>query len=112
MIIFVIIGLILGATAVIFAFQNTMVITVTFLLWRFDASLAVVLILAIISGMIASLLVSIPELIEDYYKFRNVVKEKRRLEAEVESYKTTIADLNNKILDIASKSNETKTTLY
>ncbi len=104
MIIFVIIGLVLGAVAVIFALQNAVAITVTFLFWQVDASLAVVLVLAILSGMIASFLVSIPEVIGDYFKFKGMIKEKEKLQNEVDSYKNMVADLNNKIAENSIKS--------
>lgn len=114
MIIFVIIGLILGATAVIFALQNAVAITVTFLFWQVNASLAVVLVLAILSGMIASFLVSIPEIIGDYFKFKSIAKEKEKLQDEVNSYKNMVADLNTKIAKntVESNLNNGSTTLY
>jgi lipopolysaccharide assembly protein A len=105
MIIFVIIGLVLGAVAVVFALQNTVAITVTFLLWQFNASLAVVLVLAILSGMIASFLVSIPEIVGDYFKFKNVLQEKQRLQQELDSYKEMVINLNAQILANSSKIN-------
>lgn len=103
MIIFVIIGLILGAVAVIFALQNAVAITVTFLFWQVNSSLAVVLVLAILSGMIASFLVSIPEIVGDYFKFKRMTKEKEKLHAEIESYKEMVASLNVKVAENSAK---------
>lgn len=107
MIIFVIIGLILGAVAVIFALQNAVAITVTFLFWQINASLAVVLVIAILSGMVASLLVSIPEIIGDYFKFKNKVKEKTKLQNEVNSCREMVASLNAKIAENSIKNSTT-----
>ncbi len=106
--------MILGATAVIFALQNAVAITVTFLFWQVNASLAVVLVLAILSGMIASFLVSIPEVIGDYFKFKTIAKEKEKLQNEVNSYKEMVADLNTKIALNTTKNDSinTSTTLY
>ncbi|MES2224259.1 MAG: LapA family protein [Patescibacteria group bacterium] len=97
MIIFIIIGILLGAVAVIFALQNTVAITVTFLFWQIHSSLAIILMVAIISGMIVNLLLSLPEIVSDYFSFKNMIKERNRLEAEVRANHETIAELNKKV---------------
>jgi uncharacterized integral membrane protein len=56
----VLVGLALAIGAVTFALQNKVPVTVTFLLWRFDSSLAMVLLLAAALGAIAIALVSTP----------------------------------------------------
>ncbi|MDB5204178.1 MAG: hypothetical protein JWP09_206 [Candidatus Taylorbacteria bacterium] len=101
MIIFIIIGILLGAVAVIFALQNTVAITVTFLFWQIHSSLAIILMVAIISGMIVNLLLSLPEIVSDYFSFKSMIKERNRLEAEVKSNHATIAELNQKVESMA-----------
>ena len=48
----VILGILFAAGAVVFALQNNAPATVVFLLWRFDGSLAIVLLLAVTLGAI------------------------------------------------------------
>jgi putative membrane protein len=59
----VLIGLALMIGAVTFALQNNVPVTVTFLLWRFDGSLAMVLLLAAGLGAIAVTLLSTPSVL-------------------------------------------------
>ncbi len=60
----VLIGLALAMIAVAFALQNNVPVTVTFLLWRFDSTLAMVLLLAAAIGAIAVALVSTPRVLK------------------------------------------------
>jgi uncharacterized integral membrane protein len=55
-----ILGIAVAIAAVAFALQNNVPVTVTFLLWRFDSSLAMVLLLALALGAIFVALVSTP----------------------------------------------------
>jgi len=56
--------LVLAILAVVIALQNTVVIIINFLFWKFAGSLALILILALIFGFIAGLLVIIPTVIK------------------------------------------------
>jgi lipopolysaccharide assembly protein A len=58
-----IIGIILGAGVVVFVLQNVAAVSVSFLSWQFDGSLALIVILAILLGMIISWLLAIPDLL-------------------------------------------------
>lgn len=60
MFIFLIIGILVGAIIIIFAIQNIAVVSVTFLVWQFEGSLALILVLAVAAGMVLSSLLSIP----------------------------------------------------
>lgn len=79
MIILFILGLVLGGVAVIFALQNTAVITVSFISWNFSGSLSVILSLAVLSGILATLLIILPESVSNYFKYRALKKENERL---------------------------------
>ncbi len=63
MILFLILGLLLGAVVVVFAIQNITPVTVTFLTWDFHGSLALVLVLAVVVGILISILVSLPDVV-------------------------------------------------
>ena len=87
MIIFFIIGLLLGAIAVIFAFENVTLITVTFFQWHITSSLAVIIIGAILSGIIIAVLMLLPESMSKYFKNKSLRKEIARLEEELRKQK-------------------------
>lgn len=93
MIILFIVGLLLGAVAVVFALQNIDIITVTFFSWHLTGSLALILSLAIGTGVLITILLVLPESIKNYFKYRNLQKEYQRLEEELRKQKelTTFA---------------------
>src|SRR5688500_875545 len=103
--IFLLIGLFLGAVAVIFALQNITTITVTFLAWQLEGSLALILLLAMGAGVVISLLLSLPEVIRKSFQISRLTKHNTRLkdelvnkEIEVESEKSKV-EANNAYLD-------------
>jgi lipopolysaccharide assembly protein A len=57
---FIIIALVIAVVAVVFALQNITIVTVTFLLWSYHGSLALVLLLSVAAGVLISLLFSLP----------------------------------------------------
>ncbi len=93
MLLFLILGLLIGALAVIFALQNVAVITVTFLVWQVTGSLAVVLLIAMVAGMVMSILVSVPEVIKDQMKIRELNKRLAEKDTEIEHYKKLASGL-------------------
>lgn len=87
MIILFILGLLLGAVAVVFSLQNIEIVTVTFFQWSFESSLAVVLLLAIASGVVISLLILLPGTIGSHFSLRRLLKGNKKLEEEVRRQK-------------------------
>ena len=61
---FLIVALGLAILTVIFALQNAIPVAVTFLIWQFEGSLALVLMLTFALGVLVSLLVSIPAIVK------------------------------------------------
>lgn len=55
-----VLGIAVAALGIAFALQNNVPVTVTFLIWRFDSTLATVLLLALALGAIIVALVSTP----------------------------------------------------
>ncbi|KND47105.1 MAG: hypothetical protein AB199_01595 [Parcubacteria bacterium C7867-004] len=84
MIFFLLIGFILGAAVIIFALQNTEVASLMFLGWQFESSLALVILLAIASGVIISALVSLPSAIANGIRMMALRKENVNLRKELE----------------------------
>jgi len=87
MILFLLMGVVLGGLAVIFALQNTAVITVSFLTWQLEGSLALILLLTIATGALVAMLLMLPALIKDLFVVRSMRKQKKLSEEELESLK-------------------------
>lgn len=87
MIILFAIGLLLGAVSVVFALQNVTVITVTFFSWQLTSPLALILILAISAGILATSLVLLPEFISSYFRYRRLEKENEKLTEDLRKQK-------------------------
>ena len=109
MIISLIFGLILGAVAVVFVFQNMTSITVAFLSWEIEGSLALILILTMAVGAIIALLFSLPESIKKSFKILDLNKQIRALKEELKNKNVEVEleksklDANNAYLDDLEK---------
>ena len=87
MIILFIIGLLLGAVAVVFSLQNIDIITVTFFSWHLTGSLALILFLTLIVGILVSILLILPESINNYFRYKKLKKENDGLGEELRKQK-------------------------
>ena len=83
MILFIILGAILGAISVIFVLQNVAVVTVSFFTWHITGSLALVLFATLLSGIVIALLVLLPSVIRDDLQLSAAKREKKALEDEL-----------------------------
>lgn len=81
---FLLIGFIITIIAVIFAVQNAFPVTVTFFIWQFEGSLALVLLLTFVLGFITSLLTSAPNAIKRSLTTASLRKELEKLKKELE----------------------------
>lgn len=90
MIFLLIIGMALGAVSVLFIIQNTSIITVSFLSWQMEGSLALILFLAVTSGAMIILLVLFPSFISDAIELSAMRKQKRTLEKELAETKEAL----------------------
>jgi uncharacterized integral membrane protein len=75
-----IVAIIVAILAVVFALQNAVPITVSFLTWRFESSLALVLLITVALGILMSLLVSVPSMIKTKRMISSQKKRIRELE--------------------------------
>jgi putative membrane protein len=91
--VFLIISLVIAVLAIIFALQNTAVTSVTFIVWTFTGSLALVLLVALAAGILISFLASMPTLIRDRL---TISRQNKRL-AELEN---SLAESQQKINDL------------
>lgn len=81
--IFLIFSLIIAALATIFAVQNAAPITVNFLVWEFEGSLALILLIALIAGAMISFFASLPALIKGKLTVKNLNKKLTKSETEI-----------------------------
>ena len=87
-----ILGIVVAALGVAFALQNNVPVTVTFLIWRFDSTLAMVLLLALGLGAIIVALVSTPTALRKQWLLSRQRKEIASLNATVKELQAGIAD--------------------
>ena len=79
-----IVAIIVASLAVVFALQNAVPITVSFLTWRFESSLALVLLITLALGILMSLLVSVPSMIKRRKMISNQKKKIQELESRLQ----------------------------
>ena len=110
MIIFVILALVFAIIAVIFALQNAVVITVTFFFWKFDSTLALVLLVTLLAGVVISLLVSLPGLMRNIWSLRGLRKrlvtlddERRRFEQRAEEAEKEVKVLEDQVANLSAE---------
>jgi uncharacterized integral membrane protein len=88
-----ILGIFIAIGGVLFALQNNIPVTVTFLLWRFESSLAVVLLLAVAVGAIVVALLATPTTLRRQWAGAKQKKRIQELEKESEALKARVATL-------------------
>lgn len=91
MIFFLILGIALGAVAVLFVLQNMAVVSVSFFALHMEGSMALVLFMAIVTGLIIALLLVLPSLINDAYSLGVLRKQNKKLVDELASSKEALA---------------------
>ena len=89
----VITAIFVAIAGVVFAMQNNVSVTVHFLLWRFDSSLAMVLLLAVAVGAIIIALLTTPTTIRRQWLAARQKRRIEELEKEGEFLKDRIAEL-------------------
>lgn len=89
-----ILALVIAIITVIFAVQNAMPVTVSFLVWQFvNAPLALVLLLAVGLGLLISLLVSVPTMAGNRWTISRLKKRVAELEKSVQEQQARAATL-------------------
>lgn len=95
-----IVAMLFAATSVMFALQNNVPVTVTFLLWRFDSSLAMVLLIAIALGALIVALVSTPSTVRRQWTISRQGKRIEELEQACRDEKEKFADLKRRTIEV------------
>lgn len=93
-------GIAFAIGAVMFALQNNVPVTVTFVLWRFDSSLALVLLLALGLGAIIAGLVSSPTVIKGQWLTSRLRRQVSALEQEKAVLTSRIGELEAELTQL------------
>ena len=97
MIIFLIIALLIAVIAIVFALQNTGSVAVSFLVWHFQGSLALVLILAFIAGIVTIFFALMPSLIRYRLRASRQGKQKEILEETLSEHRQKVESLQKEL---------------
>lgn len=91
--VYLIFALLIAVIAVIFALQNTITVTISFLAWKVTGSLSLVLLITLAIGALIGLLVLAPSAIKSTIAVSNHRKRIGVLEKELDEHKVRISDL-------------------
>lgn len=91
--VYLIVALLIAVVAVIFALQNSITVTISFLAWEVTGSLSLVLLITLAIGALIGLLVLAPTAIKNTITASNNRKRIGILEKELDEQKLRIADL-------------------
>jgi uncharacterized integral membrane protein len=90
MIFFLILGAILGAVSILFILQNVTPVTVSFFAYHLNGSLALVLFVAMFSGIVVTILMLLPGFVSDEFKVMRLKKQVKELEDELFTAKQSL----------------------
>lgn len=105
MIFSLIVGLILSIVALVFALQNTQSVHMAFLFWHLNGSLALLLIIFFVVGILAGILMMLPGRIQSGLAITRKSKEFGELEAKLAEYKGKVEGFESKINEKANPKN-------
>ena len=91
--VYLIFALVIAVIAVIFALQNTITVTVSFLAWKVTGSLSLVLLVTLAIGAVIGLLVLAPSTIKNTLAASGHRKRIGTLEKELDEHKARVAEL-------------------
>jgi len=92
----VIIGIVIAIAGVAFALQNSVPVTVAFMFWSYDGSLAMIVLLALALGAVIIVLVSTPTALRTRWAANRQRKEIESLQQANASLRARIAELESR----------------
>ena len=99
---FLFFALFIAILAIIFAVQNNSMTGVSFFVWDFEGSLALILLIAMAAGALISFFVSLPTNVKVRWTVRNQKKKLAELEASLVEHQQKLDEMQN-IVDKAAK---------
>ncbi len=103
MVVFLILALVIAIFAVIFALQNLISVTVTFLAWDINASLALIILATLAMGVLLGWLVTIPGGIRGKVQLSNHKKKLTAAETEKVQFQKRIDDAERRMMAAEQK---------
>jgi uncharacterized integral membrane protein len=94
---FLILGIVFAIGAVTFALQNSVPVTVVFAFWRYDSSLAVVLLVALALGALIAGLVSTPSVLKGQWAGARLRRQVASLEDDKASLERRVRELESEL---------------
>ncbi|HTP00812.1 MAG TPA: LapA family protein [Anaerolineales bacterium] len=91
--VYLIVALVIAALAVVFALQNSMIVTISFLVWKVTGSLSLVLMATLAIGAVIGLLVLAPSAIKQSIAASGHRKRIGALEKELDAQRQKAAEL-------------------
>jgi uncharacterized integral membrane protein len=91
--VYLIFALLIAVVAVVFALQNTMTVTISFIAWKVTGSLSLVLLITLAIGAVIGLLVLAPSAIKNSLAVSGHRKRIGSLEKELDEHKARVAEL-------------------
>ncbi len=95
--IFLVLALLIALVAVVFTIQNTAMVTVTFLVWDLNHSLAFIFVLALLAGVLISQFVSLPGRVKKSVENTNQKKKIKDMDTELMSTKVRLEALKQEL---------------
>jgi putative membrane protein len=95
--IMVIFALVIAALAILFAVQNNTPVQVSFLAWKVESPLTLVLLIAVAAGALISLLASLPTITRDKLTVRSHRKKVAELESSLTDHKGKLEEAQKKL---------------
>jgi len=85
-------ALFIALLAVIFSVQNTLPVTIKFLFWNFQGSLALILLITVVTGVLIGFLTSSPSLLKSWSTISTQKKKIAELEASLAEQGTQLGE--------------------
>lgn len=86
--VFLVFALLIALVAVVFAVQNTAMVTISFLVWDFNNSLAIIILLTIFTGVLISILMSTPGWVKNRFTLSSLRKKVKELDTKLSKTET------------------------
>ena len=77
---FIVLALLIAIVIIVFALQNSAIVTISFLSFHYTGSLALIVAILFTSGLLAGLLISLPSLLKKHLALREHKKRIKQLE--------------------------------
>ncbi|MFL7811121.1 MAG: lipopolysaccharide assembly LapA domain-containing protein [Anaerolineae bacterium] len=97
MLAFLIVALLLAVFALIFALQNTNSVMLTYLVWHFQGSLALVVVVSLAAGVVITLLALIPTFIRGRLRVASHRRRESQLQDQLNEHRRQLDELSKQM---------------